>query len=70
MKIKNTSPGGRGFGHGGKVYEVEAGKTMDVPDAIVAEAKKDPGTAAMFESGDLEEVVAKAPEKPAKPETK
>jgi hypothetical protein len=40
MKIKNTAPGGRGFSAGGKNYEIEAGATAEIPDAAVAEARK------------------------------
>jgi hypothetical protein len=42
MKIKNTAPGGRGFGVAGQIVEIGAGETKDVSDSDWAAAKGDP----------------------------
>jgi len=51
MKIKNTAPGGRGFGVGGVPYEIAAGATADIPDAVVKEARLDKSVDGMFVDG-------------------
>ncbi len=51
MKIKNTAPGGRGFGVGGVPYEIAAGATGEIPDAVVKEARKDASVDGMFADG-------------------
>jgi len=64
-KFKNTAPGGRGIGVGGTSYECGAGAVIDIPDAIVAAAKADPASAAMFGEGGFVPVSAEAPPAPA-----
>jgi hypothetical protein len=51
MRIKNTAPGGRGFGVGGIPYEIDAGATKDIPDAVVKEARLDKSVDGMFADG-------------------
>jgi len=70
-KFKNTAPGGRGIGVGGKSYECDAGGVIDIPDAVVKAAQEDPANAAMFGEGGFVPVgaEAKAPAK-AEPEGK
>lgn len=69
MKIKNTAPGGRGFGVGGKIVEWAAGETKDVPDGGVKDARLDPVVNGMFEDGTFVEVSAKAAAKATEVET-
>jgi hypothetical protein len=60
MKIKNTAPGGRGFGVGGVAYEIDAGATKDIPDAVVKEARLDKSVDGMFADGTFVVESAKA----------
>jgi hypothetical protein len=60
MKIRNTASAGRGFGHDGNVYEFAAGEVKDVPDAIVAAARKDPANDGLITGGTLVVETAKA----------
>lgn len=68
MKIKNTAPGGRGFGVDGKIVEWAPGETKDISDAVVKAVRLDPVVNGMFEDGTFVEVVAKAPPKAAEVE--
>lgn len=51
MKIKNTAPGGRGFGVGGKNIEWAPGETKDVNDADLKVARQDPVVEGWFADG-------------------
>jgi hypothetical protein len=51
MKIKNTAPGGRGFGVRHVPYEIPAGGTLEIPDEIVKEARLDKSVDGMFADG-------------------
>lgn len=63
-KYKNTAPGPRGVGHGGKVYECDAGAVIDFPDEVVAAAQKDPASAGMFGEGGFVPVSTAKPAAP------
>jgi hypothetical protein len=67
MKIKNTAPGGRGFGVAGTSYEIGAGQTKDIADGVWASAKQDPIVKGWFDDGTFVEVSAKAPAKTPDP---
>lgn len=60
MKFKNTAPGGRGIGHGGKSYECEAGGVIDIPDAVVKAVREDPANDVLFGEGGFVPVTAEA----------
>jgi hypothetical protein len=51
MRVKNTAPGGRGFGVSGVPYEIAAGATAEIPDAVVKEARLDKSVDGMFSDG-------------------
>lgn len=55
MKIKNTSPGGRGFGVAGQIVEIGAGETKDISDADWAAVKGDPVVKGWIADGTLVE---------------
>jgi hypothetical protein len=69
MKFKNTAPGGRGIGHGGKSYECEAGGVIDIPDAVIKAVREDSANDALFGEGGFVPVTSEAKAAPkGKPE--
>ncbi len=51
MRVKNTDPGPRGFGVDGVPYEIGAGATAEIPDAVVKKARQEKSVDRMFVDG-------------------